>query len=96
MHEVVDEPDGEGAGCQAHALVGVAVDDVVAPGVALDLAGLATTLVVPGLLLEAEGDVLAHVAEPRALVHPLDEATLDAARAGVVLEAGEEPRRDGR
>jgi len=49
--EVVDEPGGETARSQPDRLVGVAVDDVVAPRGATDPAGLAAALVVPGLRL---------------------------------------------
>src|SRR5262249_36310261 len=87
--QVVDEPGGEPSGGEADVLVDVAVDDVVAARLSLAAARLATPYVVAGDLLEGEGAVLGDVAEPGALVQPLDEAALAAARAGVLGEAGE-------
>ena len=84
LDEVVDQPDGEPAGGEADVLVDVAVDDVVDARLALDLAGLAAPDVVTDDLLEGERAVLGDVAEPGALVEPLDEAAAAAARARVV------------
>ena len=71
---MVDQAYGEPAGRQTDLLVDVAVDDVVAAALALDLAGLAAADVVADGLLEGQGDVLGDVPEPGALVEPLDEA----------------------
>src|SRR5699024_2705179 len=90
LHEVVDEPDRQLTGRDTDPLVAVAVDDVVAPVRALDLTGLAASLVVTRLLLELEGHVLRDVPEPGALQHSLGEAAPDPPRAGVVVEPGEE------
>ena len=89
LDEVVDQPDGELAGGQADLLVDVAVDDVVDAGLPLHLAGLAAPDVVTDDLLEGERAVLGDVPEPGAFVEPLHEATAAAARARVVLEAGQ-------
>ena len=96
LDEVVDQPDGEPAGGEADLLVDVAVDDVVAARLALDLAGLAAPDVVADDLLQRERDVLGDVAEPGALVEPLDEAAAAAARARVLAQAGQHLRAGGR
>ena len=83
LHQVVEQADGQLAGGEADPLVGVGVDDVVDPAAALDLTGLAPAQVVAGLLLQLQRDVLGDVAEPGALVQPVDEAAGDPARAGV-------------
>ena len=88
LDQVVDEPDGELAGGQADRLVGVRVDDVVAAGHALDLAGLAAAHVVAGLLLELQRDVLGDVAQPGALVQPLDETAAAAAASSGAVSRG--------
>ena len=90
VDEVVDEAHRELAGGDADGLVGVAVDDVVVAGPALDRAGLAAARVVAGQGLQLQRDVLGDVAEPGALVEPLDEAAAAPERAGVALEPGDE------
>ena len=90
LDEVVQQAHGEPAGRQADLLVGVAVDDVVDAGAALDLARLSPALVVPGLLLQLQCDVLGHVPQPGALPQPLDEAAPHALGAGVVLQPGQQ------
>ena len=96
--QVVDQADRQLSGGQADPLVAVGVDHVVDAAAALDLPGLAPAQVVAGLLLQLQRDVLGDVAEPGALVHPLEEAAGHAARAGVpgqarqqLLQAGREP-----
>ena len=96
LDEVVDQPDGEPAGREPDLLVDVAVDDVVAALLALHLTGLAAPDVVADHLLEREGDVLGDVAEPGALVQPLDETAATAARAGVLAQARAAPRAGAR
>ena len=87
--QVVDQPDRQLAGGQADRLVVVGVDHVVATALALDLAGLAAPHVVADRLLQLQGDVLGDVADPGALVQPLDEPAAPAAAAGVVGQAGQ-------
>ena len=89
LDEVVDQAYGEPAGREPDLLVDVAVDDVVAALLALDLAGLAAPDVVADDLLQRQGDVLGDVTEPGALVEPLDEAAPAAAGAGVLAQAGQ-------
>ena len=55
LDEVVDQPGGEAPGREPDVLVDVAVDDVVATGLALDAAGLAAPDVVADDLLERRG-----------------------------------------
>ena len=43
-----------------------------------------------GEALQLDRDVLRHVAQPRALLEPADEAAAAAERAGVVLERGQQ------
>ena len=76
-------------GLEADLLVDVAVDDVVATLLALDLPGLAAPDVVADDLLERQRDVLGDVAQPGALVEPLDEAAAASARARVLAQAGQ-------
>ncbi len=87
LDEVVDQAYGEPRRGQPDLLVDVPVDDVVAPALALHLAGLAAPEVVADGLLERQRHVLGHVAEPGALVEPLDEAAAAAAGAGVLAQA---------
>ena len=89
-HQVVDEPNGQLPGSQTHPLVLVAVDHVVAPRLTLDAARLSAAQVMAGLLLQLQGDVLGDVTQPGAFAQALDEATLDPARAAVILQRGEE------
>jgi hypothetical protein len=89
LDEVVDEPDGEATGGQADVLLDVAVDDVVATWLTLDLPGLAAADVVADELLQCERDVLGDVPQPGALVEALEEAAPTSARAGVLPQAGE-------
>src|SRR6478609_7612636 len=90
VDEMVDEAHRELARRDADGLVGVAVDDVVVAGSALDRAGLAAAGVVAGQGLQLERDVLGDVTEPRALVEALDEAATTPERARVTLEPGNE------
>ena len=78
-------------GSQADLLVDVPVDDVVLTGDA-GAAGLAAAHVVAGLLLQLQRDVLGDVAEPGALLEPLEEAAAVAARAGVPGQTRAAPR----
>ena len=87
--QVVDQLDRELAGGQPDRLVVVGVDHVVASALALHLAGLAAAHVVANRLLQLQGDVLGHVAEPGALVQPLHEPAPTAAAAGVVGQPGQ-------
>jgi len=87
---VVDQSNRKVSGRQADALVDVAVDDVVDPPLALDLAGLAATQVMAGFLLHLQGDVLGHVPHPGALAQALHEATGDTAGAGMPRQPGKE------
>ena len=80
--QVVHQPDRQGAGGQADLLVDVPVDDVVLTRDA-GAAGLAAPHVVAGLLLQLQRGVLGDVAEPGALLEPLEEAAAVAARARV-------------
>ncbi len=89
LDEVVDQAYGEPGGGEADLLVDVPVDDVVAPLLALDLPGLAAADVVADDLLQGEGDVLGDVAEPGALVEPLDEPAAAPAGAGVLAQPGQ-------
>ena len=77
LDQVVHETHSEAGGREAHLLVGVPEDDVVVALLALDASGLAATDVVSDDLLQGQGGVLGDVAEPSALIQPLDEpATL--------------------
>ena len=89
LDEVVDQAYGEPAGLEPDLLVDVAVDDVVAALLALDLAGLAAPDVVADDLLQRQRHVLGDVAEPGALVEPLHEAASTTAGAGVLAQAGQ-------
>jgi hypothetical protein len=72
---MVDQCHGKGYGGQADALVDVAIDDVVHPGLAPDLAGLASAQVMAGLLLQLQRDVLGDVSHPGAFAQALHQAT---------------------
>ena len=87
-HQVVDQANRQCAGSQAHALVGVAVDHVVPARLALDHPGLTAALIVSGLLLQLQRDVLGDMPEPGAFAQPVDEATSDTPRAGVIPDPG--------
>ena len=69
---------------QSDLLVDVPEDDVVAALVPLDLTRLAAPDVVADHLLQREGAVLGHVAQPGALVEPLDERGRATARVAVL------------
>jgi len=83
--EVVDEGDGHPAGLHADRFLAVLVDDVVLPRRTCG-ARLAMADVGAGEVLELQGDVLGHVARPRPVAEPGDEAAAPAEGAGVVLE----------
>ena len=89
LDQVVDEAYGELGRGQPDLLVDVAEDHVVDALAALDAAGLAAPDVVADHLLERQRAVLGDVAEPGALVEPLDEAAAAAARAGVLAQPGQ-------
>ena len=84
-HEVVDECDGDLAGLDADALLGILVDDVV-----LAVGTGRARLAVPGLGagegLQLERDVLRDMAHPRAFAESADEAAAATEGAGVLLE----------
>ena len=88
LDQVVDQPDGQLAGGEPDRLVVVGVDHVVAAALALDLPGLAAAHVVADRLLQLQGHVLGDVADPGALVQPLDEPAAPAAAAAVVCSPG--------
>ena len=90
VHKVVHEGHGDPAGLDPDRLLAVLVDHVVA-AVSARRARLAVADVGPGQVLELERDVLGDVADPRALAQAGDEAAPPAQRAGVVLEAGQQP-----
>ncbi len=89
LDQVVDQAHGQPSGGEAHALLGVREDDVVAPRLA-GAARLAAPDLGTGAALQLEGDVLGHVAEPGPFVQPLDEAAGSPRRAGVLAHLGQQ------
>ena len=88
-NQVVDQLDRELAGRQTDRLVVVGVDHVVAAALALHLAGLAAPHVVADRLLQLQSDMLGDMAQPGALVQPLDEPAPPPAAAAVVGQPGQ-------
>ena len=82
---MIEEPDGELAGCQPDLLLVVAVDDVVIAGRACP-PGLASARGRTGFALELEGDMFGDVAHPGAVAEALDEAARVVERAPVVVK----------
>ena len=86
LDQVVDQPDRELAGRQPDRLVGVGEDHVVLAADTLHPTRLAAAHVVADRLLQLQGDVLGHVAQPGALLQPLHEPAAPTAAAGVVAQ----------
>ena len=88
-HQVIDQPHRQPAGQRADGLVEVAEDDVV-DAVLAGGSGLAAGDLVAGGAFQLQRDVLDDVPGPGALDQPLDEATVPAAGALVVVQAGQQ------
>ena len=86
---MVHERDRDSACLQAHGLLAVLVDHVVA-AVLAGGARLADARVGACERLEFQSDVLRDVAQPRPLLEPREEAATPAQRAGVLLHRGQQ------
>src|SRR5258706_10390371 len=86
---MVDGGEGDLARLDPDDLLAELEDDVVA-AVLAGAPGLAVADIRAGQVLELEGDVLADMAGPGALLEPGDESAAPAEAAGVILEARQE------
>src|SRR3954469_11363678 len=87
---MIDERHGEPARLAADVLVAVLVDDVVAASLTRHAARLAGVGLRARQVLQLQGDVFGHVAEPSSFFETTDETPPPAERAGVVLERWDE------